>query len=207
MLDLLLQSGQETTAARLAERTGQHQNTVRAQLDALVRRGLVRRRQAPALGRGRPSWLYAPTVRGQQPDPRVRDYAGLASALAGQIARSSADPKADGLAAGEEWGRAIAAGIDRTTTARARWRTVELLSDLGFDPLPDARARTVRLRRCPMLDSAKDQPGVVCPVHLGMVRGILAALGGEPDSVSLVPFAEVGACLLQLQAHAPGTAA
>jgi predicted ArsR family transcriptional regulator len=199
MLKLLQEFGVEASTAALAERTGLHENTVRGHLDALVRSGLATRQQSPAAGRGRPAWLYSATA--HEPDPTVRDYAGLASALARQITRTSTSPQADGLTAGEEWGRALAARIDRTTAARARWRTVELLADLGFEPQPDAQARTVRLHRCPLLDAARDQPDVVCPVHLGMVRGVLAALGGDPQSATLVPFAEVGACLLHLQAR------
>src|SRR5664280_1532615 len=61
---------------------------VREHLDALVERGLATRVVLPAVGRGRPAGSYAPATSRPEPDPRVRDYAGLATALAGQIART-----------------------------------------------------------------------------------------------------------------------
>jgi predicted ArsR family transcriptional regulator len=136
------------------------------------------------------------------PDPRVRDYAGLATALAAHIARTSADPAADALEAGVAWGRQLAADRGAEAPGRgrawARREVVGLLDELGFDPRPDARATTVALRRCPLLDAARRHPEVVCQVHLGIVRGALEVLGGEPARTRLVPFAEPGACRLDL---------
>ena len=77
---------------------------------------------------------------------------------------------------------------------------VELLRDLGFDPLPDQSARSVMLRRCPLLDAAK-RSQVVCQVHLGIVRGAMDVLGGDPECTALLPFAEPGACRLHLLTH------
>ncbi len=75
---------------------------------------------------------------------------------------------------------------------------VELFDRLGFAPETGPRSTTVRLRRCPLLDAARANPEVVCNVHLGIVRGALAALGGEPEPSSLEAFAEPGACRLNL---------
>ncbi len=36
--------------------------------------------------------------------------------------------------------------------------------------------------RCPLLDAARANPEVVCPVHLGIARGAVAALGGDPEA-------------------------
>lgn len=185
-----------TTAAALAARTGQHPNTIRDHLDTLVDLGLAERRRAPASGRGRPSWLYAAAA---GPDPSA-EYAGLATTLARQIARTSRSPRADALAAGAEWGarladsRADAPG----TPARARAAVVGLLESLGFAPEADTRSMRVRLPQCPLLDAALEEPEVVCGVHLGLVRGALAAWDTDAQDTSLVPFAEPGACLLHL---------
>ena len=179
-----------------------HGNTIRDHLDALVKRGLATRERAPVSGRGRPAWRYAAADDHAEPDPRVRDYAGLSSALAAHIARTSDDPNADALAAGIEWGRALALaapGPPATSAAEARLRVVGILAELGFDPAADARATTVALRRCPLLDTARRYPEIVCSVHLGIVRGALAALGGEPDRTALLPFAEPEACRLHLR--------
>jgi predicted ArsR family transcriptional regulator len=202
ILEQLQSSSAGTKVEALATRLGLHTNTVREHLDALVERGLARRELAPAVGRGRPAWSYAAATGQPEPDPRVRDYVGLASALARQIARTSADLEADVLSAGDEWGRALSAGRTARTAVRARRTVVAVLSELGFDPESDPRASSVRLRRCPLLDSARAQPEVICRVHLGIVRGVLGALGADPEGATLVPFAEPGACRLDLTSTA-----
>lgn len=189
------------TIADAASALGMHANTVREHLDGIVRRGLATRERAPAAGRGRPAWHYRAAEDLKEPDPRVRDYAGLASTLASHIARTSSDPASDALAAGWEWGRSLAQDTAGRplTPAGARRRVIEILDELGFDP---AGTTTVALRRCPLLDAARRYPDVVCSVHLGIVRGALEELGGRPEPTALLPFAEPGACRLHLPADA-----
>lgn len=205
ILERLQQAGTPTTIAGLATELGLHQNTVRGHLDALVDRGLAVRGRALAHGRGRPAWTYTAATENVEPDQRVRDYAGLATALAGHIARTSGDAGAEALHAGRAWGRELATdrppGAPLTTAAAARRAVAGLLQDLGFDPLSDPDATTAALRRCPLLDAAKRYPGVVCQVHLGIVRGAMDVLGGDPQRTALLPFAEPGACRLHLQTH------
>ena len=198
VLEQLQRSVTPTTVDALASLLGLHTNTVRKHLEGLVERGLATRSPAPVAGRGRPGSAYTAADGQAEPDRRVRDYAGLAIALAGHISRTSSDPEADALAAGEDWGRSLTRGEPSGSPARARHRVVGVLEDLGFDPSSDALAVRVRLRRCPLLDVARAQPGIVCPLHLGLVRGALAELGGDPDRADLRPFAEPGACLLHL---------
>lgn len=205
ILERLQQAGAPTTIAGLAAELGVHQNTVREHLDALVDRGLAVRGRAPAHGRGRPAWTYTATTGNVKPDQRVRDYAGLATALAAHIARTSGDAGAEALQAGRVWGRELAAdrppGPRLRTAAAARRAVVGLLQDLGFDPLADPDATTAALRRCPLLDAAKWYPQVICQVHLGIVRGAMDVLGGDPECTALLPFAEPGACRLHLPTH------
>ncbi len=198
VLDQLRTAGSPATVAALAAALGLHANTVREHLDALVQRGWVSRALAPPVGRGRPAGSYTAIATGPDSDPRAGEYAGLATALAGQIARASAHPEADALAAGEDWGRSLVVGRPVGTPAQARRRVLGLLDELGFDPEADARATTARLRRCPLLRAAREHPDIVCPVHLGVVRGALAALGADPDRAALEPFSEAGACRLHL---------
>ncbi len=215
------------TVAELAAAAGQHENTVREHLDALVDLGLVTRGRAPARGRGRPAWRYA-AAPDQPLPPAVREYVGLAGALAAQLARASGDPRGEALAAGEEWGRSLAGdaggesssghgggGDDGGGDRGAGHRVVALLAEIGFAPqvvgaAPHAAGHAPRaagcevpvgrvlLRRCPFLDVARRYPDVICTVHLGVVRGVVRALGGAPDRVTLHPFAEPGACRLDL---------
>jgi predicted ArsR family transcriptional regulator len=203
VLEQLQSCGPSATITTLAAALGLHTNTVREHLDELVKRGMVSRDFARPVGRGRPAAMYTATTDGPGSDPRAREYAGLATALAGQIARSSPDPQADALAAGEAWGGSLVVGIPVGSPARARRRVLSLLTDLGFDPEADARATTARLLRCPLLHAAREHPEIVCRVHLGLVRGALESVGGDPDGAALLPFSEPGACRLHLHARPP----
>lgn len=206
VLEHLQRSGSAVTVDDVAAALDLHPNTARKHLDGLVARGLATSTTAAAEGRGRPARLYAPADR-TEPDGRVRDYAGLAAALAGHMARTSPDPRADALSAGADWGRSLAEGRTSGSAAHARRTVVTLLADLGFDPEPDATASRVRLRQCPLLDTARAYPDVVCSLHLGLVRGALERVGADPDIATLEPFAEPGACLLGLRARRTGRTA
>ncbi len=208
VLEALQRGDTAITAAALADELGLHVNTVREHLDALVERGLAARERGPVAGRGRPAWTYSPAAQ-HEPDPRVREYAGLAIALAGHIERTSADPVEDALAAGRAWGLEVAAGQPKPGSAvAARRRVVDLLDRMGFQPEADERALRLSLHRCPLLDAATRSPGVICSVHLGMARGVLEALGADTLHTRLDPFAEPGACRLVLAGarSAPGSA-
>ena len=203
VLELLQQQKMPVTIATVAERSGVHQNTAREHLEALVKRGLAVRTQQISRGRGRPAWVYAAAVDNVEPDQRLRDYAGLATALAAHLTRTSNDPVTEAVQAGRVWGRELVAetpvAASPATATKARRRVVELLRDLGFDPVAGQSARSVMLRRCPLLDAAKRYPQVVCQVHLGIVRGAMDVLGGDPERTAITPFAEPGACRLQLR--------
>lgn len=186
------------TLSDVASTVGLHVNTVREHLDALLAAGLATREAAPPQGRGRPAWLYRAVPR---PTSAVMEYAGLASALATAIHRTSRDPVDDAVAAGEDWGAELArtAGSpagDGEPAARAQ--VVAIFDRMGFAPQPDAAHREVRLTRCPLLDAAMRHPDIVCGVHLGIARGAMAAYAAEGAATDLRPFAEPGACLLHL---------
>lgn len=224
ILDHLADQPEPCTVTALAGMMHQHTNTVREHLDALVAAGVATRTPAPTTGRGRPAWLYEATTESRLSDD-AQEYASLAAALAGHIARTSANPAADADAAGMEWGRdlirtAMAAGdldddpvdaaqpgavapatdldTDPSPELRARRRVVALFDELGFSPEADDDASVIRLRRCPLLAAAHLHPEVVCGVHLGLAQGALAELGAASEGLVLLPFAERGACRLHL---------
>jgi predicted ArsR family transcriptional regulator len=191
------------TLAELATTTGLHANTLREHIDALLDLGLVERRRARPSGRGRPAWLYEAV---DSPDEPESTYGGLAAALATVIHRTSSSPREDAIQAGTTWGRELARkrpGGDQTERGAKRQaaavrRVVELFRQLGFAPETDRRHGVVRLTRCPLLDTARRYPDVVCGVHLGIVRGALEEYGGDPAGSDLAPFSEPGACRLDL---------
>ena len=213
-MDVLMDQPQPCTVSALTALTRQHPNTIREHLDGLVNDRLAIRARAPARGRGRPAWLYS-AAPGIGSEPGAGEYAGLASALAAQIVRTSRRPFADSIEAGRNWGRELvrqdtlvaASGgpVLGSTTApsaiAARREVVSLLEKLGFAPTADARSAVVKLRRCPLLEAAHQYPEVVCGVHLGIVRGVLDELGADSDRTectALQPFSEPGACRLDL---------
>ncbi|MEP7034682.1 MAG: hypothetical protein ABI662_00640 [Dermatophilaceae bacterium] len=215
ILAVLVDQPEPCRVSAISALTRQHQNTIREHLDGLVNDGLAVRTRAPAQGRGRPAWLYTAAA-GVGTAPAAREYAGLASALAAHIARTSAQPRVDAIEAGRIWGRDLVrgsrippAGDDgrvpgaaiALSALAARRQVVALLEELGFAPHPDARFGVVKLCRCPLLDAAHQYPDVVCGVHLGVVRGALSELGVSPahtDRTELRAFSEPGACRLDL---------
>lgn len=198
VLTALTDASEPLSLAALSHATALHINTLREHLEALQQHGLVSRAPAAPNGRGRPAWLYSATA--ESVPSGVSEYAGLASALAESIRCHSPDPAQDGREAGQDWGRDLA-GRQGPPPApgvtAARRHVVELLDDLGFAPETTRRATSVRLTRCPLLEAATANPDVVCAVHRGIVEGALSHWGA-PAPVTLLAFAEPGACRLRL---------
>lgn len=212
VLHALTAMGDAVTVAVLAEQLSQHPNTVREHLDALVADGRVERfRRAPS-GRGRPAWLYrAATLSPADSHEDLmsgplgadgQEYIALALALIDQVSTSSPDPRGMARQAGERWGRSLAERYTEPTASDEprdpKARIVELLRELRFETQAGADPKQMRLVTCPFLDAAKRHPEVVCQIHLGIVRGAMQRLGGDPNAADLTAFAEPGACLLSL---------
>jgi predicted ArsR family transcriptional regulator len=179
----------------LATLIGRHPNTLREHLDALVAAGLVVRHAATPHGRGRPAWLYEALG----PKPTAEDYPELAASLAWSLGGGVEDVTAQAREAGRRFGRDLSrerGAAPRPSAAEARREAVSLLADLGFIPEADETTSRVRLTRCPLLQAAHVNRDVVCTLHVGLVQGALEQYGAGDEPVTLVPFAEPGACLL-----------
>ncbi|HEY3293503.1 MAG TPA: ArsR family transcriptional regulator [Candidatus Nanopelagicaceae bacterium] len=195
------------TVSSLAVRTGQHENTIREHLDALVDDELAIKYQDSEHVRGRPAWLYRIPDTGE-----IREYAGLASALAGAIARTSSHPIHSAVEAGIAWApeliRSSHANADRSLPSRRRMsatamrrNVIDLLRNLNFAPKANADLTRIKLTQCPLLDAARQHPEIICSVHLGIIRGALKEFGAETTSINeidLQPFAEKGSCILRM---------
>ena len=156
------------------------------------------------------------------------EYRALAEAFARHLA-TQAGAKHEARAVGELWGGQVMAtrGSKARSAGGVRRAVLSLLSDLGFAPTPVTGARApiedadgaspaagatasgtgaktdpdvVLLRACPLLESAQENPDVICSVHLGLVAGARRALGAADGAVDLEPFAQRGACRLTLPA-------
>ncbi len=201
VLDRLRGTAGTVTVETLAKETGQHTNTIREHLEALVAGGFAARTTAPRTGRGRPAWLYSAPIAAVRPG----GYAALAAALVEHIASTSSDPAAAGENAGRQWAHALeggerAAGHEtHPRRSRAvRRHVVEQLQRAGFGVEANAAATELNLTSCPILEAARKNPDVVCAVHLGLVRGLAENSNVPQDGIRLTPFAAPGACTLQL---------
>lgn len=230
ILAVLRAEGAALAVERVADLVGLHVNTTREHLEVLVAAGLASRTAEARATRGRPRTLY--TARGPAgPDgePWLRDQ--LSRVLLAGYGRPLAEPgaaaerAAEGLAAelgavgaaagtgaraAGDGARADAAdGAAGADADAARDRQVAALREhfarLGFDP--EIRGSEVRLRRCPVLDLAHERAEVVCGVHLGLARGVLARVGGPVSAAGIVPFAGPGYCVLRLAGAVAGAGA
>lgn len=194
LLETLEERGPITLAA-LAATSGLHENTVRGHLEGLAADGLVARERGAPHGRGRPAWLWR--TRSTTSD----EYAGLAATLARTLRRTSDHPEDDAIDAGHDWGHSLAAAHRTGRADPPAVRVRDLLGELGFAPRGpvDADGGELELTRCPLLEAAKEEPGIVCNVHLGLVVGALEEYAAPDPDAELVPFAAPGACLLRLR--------
>jgi predicted ArsR family transcriptional regulator len=181
-------------ARELADRVGLHHNTVRAHLRVLERGGLVDRAPEPRDRPGRPRMVYRAL-----PLPEDR-YELLSKILATLVAQAVPDAPAGADAAGRAWGRVLARGEEDGSPETQVARMVGLLADLGFDPeltAADGGGR-ILLHACPFVEVAREDPAVVCSVHLGIMRGALEELGGLVEATGLDPFVEPDLCIAHL---------
>ncbi len=196
------------TAADVAGRLGIHPNTARFHLDALVASGLAERAREDRRRPGRPQVHYAPTQ--SAPQAGHRSYRLLAEILTRHLVRHSGHPHADGIQAGEEFGRYLAAssGLPGPHDAHplgpqeAVTAVVETLDGLGFesgpldpDGLVTSRATSVEVTNCPFLEVAEGHLEVVCAVHRGIMDGMLAELGAPAVVERLDPLVAPTRCV------------
>lgn len=202
ILNVVQQAEAPLDARELARRVGLHVNTVRSHLQLLAEAGLVSARREPRTRPGRPRLLYEATA--EAPDaPALASYRLLAQILASSLAGSERDPSARAEEAGRAWGAHL---VSRPPpfTSLSREETIDQVVGLheehGFRPeLRRApRGKEIVLKRCPFHEVATTYQSVICPLHLGLVRGALTALGTGVEADWLKPFAEPGACVAHL---------
>jgi predicted ArsR family transcriptional regulator len=189
-------------ARELGTRVGLHVNTVRSHLRVLAEAGLVSARREARTRPGRPRVLYEATAEPLDA-PAPASYRLLAQILASSLAGSERDPSARAEEAGRAWGAHL---VDRPPpfTSISKEQTIDqvvrLHEEHGFSPeLRRAPSgQEIVLKRCPFHEAATTYPTVVCPLHLGLVRGALAELGTGVEADWLKPFAEPGACVAHL---------
>ncbi|HET9647061.1 MAG TPA: helix-turn-helix domain-containing protein [Microlunatus sp.] len=195
VLGELRSSAEPLSIADLAARLNLHPNTVRFHLDTLSAAHQVEKLSQPRGGRGRPPALFRASSGMDPAGPR--SYRLLATILADTLVGVPDGPDR-ATAAGRRWGAQLAdrhAGDDD-----ARALLVSLLSELGFAPerAMGGDEAIIGLRHCPFLELASQQSRLICPVHLGMMQGVLRGLGATIDVERLIPFVQPDLCVVHL---------
>ena len=235
VLRLLRTAGVALSIVELADGLDMHPNTVRFHLGALVDGGLVQRQDSAPRAAGRPPLLFAPVRGMDPGGPRRYSLLSgvLAQALDGAPdVRERA--LAAGREWGREVAVPLA-GVSPDDPTAAVDRLVTMLEELDFDPVlmagaggaegadpsdgaggADDRmgaaahgatgaARAIGLRRCPFLEVARAHSPVVCPVHLGLMQGVMEAWAAPVTVDRLDPFVEPDLCLAHLAPAGAGS--
>ncbi len=177
-----------------------HPNTARFHLDALIEQELVERVAGPRQGPGRPRALYKSTS--EDSASGVRRYGLLAQVLVEFVAAQAENPTRLALDAGESWGRSAARGNGRTGVSRdAVHALTEVLGDYGFGPeaVTGGDTQQILLHHCPFREAAQSNRDVVCAIHLGLMRGVLAELDAPVQADTLEAFVEPNLCVAHLR--------
>lgn len=203
VLAQLQETADPSSTEELAERLALHPNTVRFHLDGLLNKGLVRRLVEHRGVQGRPRVLFtaAPTV------PPVTDlpYRSLVRAMLDYLRDTDAPDKPAAERIGESWGRSLAQSGAQPPGTDA---LVAVVNALGLSSrVADVDGeRSLEIIRCPFRELTIGGDTTVCRIHLGMMRGFLAANGADETVAELRPWVEPELCLARL-APAEGQAA
>jgi predicted ArsR family transcriptional regulator len=189
----------------IADALDVHPNTVRFHLDTLVSTGRVDQVAPDRQGPGRPALMFRASRRMDTDGPRR--YRLLAEILATDLA-SNRDAEAKALAAGRAWGVQLKPPARTTAETPDAEESIEhlvgFLDELGF--APERRGDDqVGLRHCPFLELAEGQKAIVCPIHLGLMRGALESWEAPVTADRLNPFVEPDLCLVQFARQVAAT--
>jgi predicted ArsR family transcriptional regulator len=181
----------------LAADAGLHANTVRFHLDVLVKAGLVVERTERRGARGRPRTTYEAAVPAEAAVDGYRLLAGVLTQYLDQVGEGGTAERA-----GRAWARRLlpSDADQQVELATATRRVVALFAQMGFEPeaVPHGQGSRVLLRACPFRELAEEHPGVVCALHLGVLRGALdQAMAGRAEA-SLRPFVEPRLCVAEI---------
>lgn len=200
ILDLLRSSESPMSILDMARRLDLHPNTVRFHLHALTESGRVERVEPSRAVPGRPPLMFRAH---QGMDPAgPRNYLLLADALAGRVGADRA-PTESAIASGRALGSRLAeapVGPNEVSDDQATDRLVAILGELGFSPerRSSAGGNGIGLRNCPFLELIEEHAQVICPVHLGLMQGVMSSLGATVTVRSLEPFVAPDVCLAHL---------
>lgn len=188
ILDLIIGSEQPLGIDALVTATGLHPNTVRGHVELLQATGEVQRQRGPAVGRGRPPWLYT----------AGREHAHYERLVA--TLREQFDDSHDLGAIRVEAAR-WAAVVDEPTPAdspeAAVAAAVDALDALGFDAAVTCTGDEIAITRCPYAELVADQP-VICDIHTALVDDLLGRSEQDVRVRAMEVWPRPGLCLVRL---------
>lgn len=197
VLRILRASPGPLSIAAIAKKLDVHPNTVRFHLDGLVGDGRVEHVAPDRRGPGRPPLMFRAVP--QMDRDGARQYRLLAEILARSLG-AEPDSAARAVAAGRAWGERLGSPGPDPGAPESIAHLLGVLDDLGFEP--ELRAadgnQQLGLRHCPFLELAEKQPNLICPVHLGLMRGALDTWGAPVTVERLEAFVEPDLCLAHL---------
>ena len=128
----------------------------------------------------------------------------LAEVLVDALAHREPDSAGTLEAAGRVRGRMLVRprlGVgEGVSAAEAIASVVRMLQGFGFEARLERTeaGERIAMRPCPFGEMASSHSSIVCPVHLGLMRGMLDALGAPVEATSLEPFVEPHLCVARL---------
>lgn len=192
-------------AKEIATQVDLHHNTVRSHLNLLVKAGVVARRVEERSIPGRPRVIFQATEVESPLDPSP--YELLAKILTSYLAGSAENPQEAAINLGQAWGRYLSdrqAPFQRISKEQTLIRLLDQFAELGFQPelTCDDEGDQMLLHRCPFGEIAREEPDVICSIHLGLMRGALAEMGGPVAAARLLPMVKPSLCVAYLETTA-----
>jgi predicted ArsR family transcriptional regulator len=128
--------------------------------------------------------------------------------LTSLIAGTMAEPGRAAEEAGREWGAYLTEQpppYAKPSAQAATGKLTAIMEEIGFSPQAEAGDADgqfrLLLRQCPFREVAKHHQDVICPLHLGLMRGALARMRAPVTADGLDPFIEPSLCAARLTEH------
>jgi predicted ArsR family transcriptional regulator len=110
--------------------------------------------------------------------------------------------RARSVRAGERWSEQYPTKADAAGTELMPL-VLRVLDEIGFEPELQPDGVSIALPACPFRAEARQNPDVVCSVHLGLLRGLATSLGHDGEHITLRPFVQPQLCSVHLTTPAP----
>ncbi|NNN15418.1 MAG: ArsR family transcriptional regulator [Acidimicrobiaceae bacterium] len=194
VLEAILGSESRLSVADLVEKLDLHHNAIRHHLANLLDAGLITEELEQRITRGRPRYLYAVT-------PSARKRSGSACervvAMLAEAVEKGVHPEQVGI----EVGMSL---VDQAGFGQGdRQRIVKLVRSemrdwgLDFNSTWAGQSCVVRVGECPLRPLIPSSRGLVCSLHLGVIRGAVAKAGMVVEE-AVISSELAGSCLIRL---------